>query len=65
MYHRMDVRAEKICMFRSWALTTYIDIQNIYNKENLFEYRWDPFKKEILENRNLGILPTIGVSAEF
>ncbi len=65
VYHRLDVRAEKKWMFNAWALTTYIDIQNIYNKENLFEYRWDPFERKVIENRNLGILPTIGISAEF
>jgi TonB-dependent Receptor Plug Domain/Carboxypeptidase regulatory-like domain len=65
VYHRLDIRAEKKWMFKSWALTTYLDIQNIYNNENLFEYRWDPYKKEIVKNTNLGILPTIGISAEF
>ena len=65
VYHRLDVRAEKRWMFSKWTLTTYIDIQNIYNRKNVYEYRWDPFKNEIIENENLGILPTLGVSAEF
>jgi hypothetical protein len=65
VYHRLDLRVEKKWMFTAWALSTYIDIQNIYNQKNIFEYRWDPFKKEIIENKNLGILPTIGISAEF
>jgi len=65
VYHRLDVRAEKRWMFKHWALTTYVDIQNIYNRKNVYEYRWDQFKKEITTNSNLGILPTIGVSAEF
>lgn len=65
VYHRMDVRAEKKWIFKSWMLTTYIDIQNIYNRKNIYEYRWDPFKREIETNSNLGILPTIGINAEF
>ncbi|RPI18396.1 MAG: TonB-dependent receptor [Ignavibacteriae bacterium] len=65
VYHRLDIRAEKKWNFSKWALTTYIDIQNIYNRKNIFEYRWDKFKREIVKNENLGILPTIGVSAEF
>ncbi|HWA07681.1 MAG TPA: TonB-dependent receptor [Ignavibacteria bacterium] len=65
VYHRLDVRAEKKFMFKAWTLTTYIDIQNIYNRQNVYEYKWDPFKKEIETNKNLGILPTIGISAEF
>jgi outer membrane receptor for ferrienterochelin and colicin len=65
VYHRLDVRAEKRWNFTKWTLTTYIDIQNIYNKKNIYQYRWDKFKKEIVKDENLGILPTIGVSAEF
>jgi outer membrane receptor for ferrienterochelin and colicin len=64
-YHRLDVRAERRWFFTKWTLTTYIDIQNIYNQKNIYEYRWDPFNKEVIVNKNLGILPTIGVSAEF
>jgi hypothetical protein len=65
LYHRLDIRAERRWMFRKWNLITYIDIQNIYNRKNIFEYRWDPYKKQIQTARNLGILPTIGISAEF
>ncbi|MBZ0203131.1 MAG: TonB-dependent receptor [Ignavibacteria bacterium] len=65
VYHRLDVRAEKRFIFSAWTLTTYIDIQNIYNKQNVFRYEWNPFKREIETSKNLGILPTIGVSAEF
>ena len=65
VYHRLDVRAEKKWIFHKWALTTYVDIQNIYNKKNVYEYRWDPYKQEIITNENFGILPSIGVSAEF
>ncbi len=64
-YHRLDVRAEKRWFFSKWTLTTYIDIQNIYNRENSAEFRWDKFKKEIVTSKNIGILPSIGISAEF
>lgn len=65
VYHRLDVRAEKKFIFTNWTLTTYIDIQNIYNKQNVFRYEWNSFKREIETDKNLGILPTIGISAEF
>ena len=65
VYHRLDVRAEKKFIFKAWTLTTYVDIQNIYNKQNVYQYEWNPFKREIETNKNLGILPTIGISAEF
>ena len=65
VYHRLDVRAEKRWFFNSWTLTTYVDIQNVYNRQNVYEYRWDKYKKEIITSKNIGILPSIGVSAEF
>lgn len=65
VYHRLDVRAEKKFIFKAWTLTTYIDIQNIYNRQQVNKYEWDSFKREIKTDKNLGILPTIGISAEF
>ena len=65
VYHRLDIRAEKKFMFSAWTLTTYIDIQNIYNRQNVYQYEWNPFTRVIDTNKNLGILPTIGISAEF
>lgn len=65
VYHRVDIRAEKKWIFKAWTLTTYIDIQNIYNKKNIYAYEWNSFKREIEANENLGILPTIGINAEF
>jgi outer membrane receptor protein involved in Fe transport len=65
IYHRLDVRAEKRWFFSKWTLTTYVDIQNVYNRQNVYEYRWDKFKREIVTDKNIGILPSIGVSAEF
>lgn len=65
LYHRLDVRAERKWYFKNWLLTIYIDIQNVYNRKNVFEYRWNKFKREIETSTNLGILPTIGISAEF
>lgn len=65
VYHRLDFRAEKRWFFSKWTLTTYIDIQNAYNRQNISVYRWDKFKKEIVTDKNIGILPSIGLSAEF
>jgi hypothetical protein len=65
VYHRLDMRAEKRWDFKSWSLTTYVDIENVYNRQNVYQYRWDKFTKEIVTDKNLGILPTVGISAEF
>jgi len=63
--HSLDVRVDRRWIFKNWTLITYIDIQNIYNRRNLSGIRWDPIKRTVDETSSIGILPSIGISAEF
>ncbi|MGB9664288.1 MAG: TonB-dependent receptor [Ignavibacteria bacterium] len=63
--HSLDVRVDRRWIFKNWTLITYIDIQNIYNRRNLNGIRWDPIKKKVDETSSIGILPSIGILAEF
>lgn len=63
--HSLDVRVDKRWFFSGWTLITYIDIQNIYNQNNLSGVRWDPREQKVDESSSIGILPSIGISAEF
>ncbi|MCA0389650.1 MAG: TonB-dependent receptor [Bacteroidetes bacterium] len=63
--HALDVRVDKKWFFESVTLITYIDIENIYNKKNVFAYRWDRREKKEDGGGTIGILPSIGVSLEF
>ena len=63
--HSLDVRVDKRWYFAGWTLITYIDIQNIYNQQNQNGVRWDPQTMAVDESSSIGILPTIGISAEF
>ncbi len=63
--HSMDIRVDRRWAFDGWALITYLDIQNIYNRENVSTIRWDYRTNEIAENSQIGILPSIGISVEF
>ena len=63
--HSLDVRVDRRWIFKNWTLITYIDIQNIYNRRNLSGIRWDPVKRTVDETSSIGILPSIGISAEF
>ncbi|MBR9978037.1 MAG: TonB-dependent receptor [Bacteroidetes bacterium] len=65
-FHSLDVRIDRRWNFTGWNLITYIDIQNIYNRKNSQAYRWDPRNQRVeAAGGTIGILPTIGVSAEF
>ncbi len=64
-YHSLDLRVDKKWIFSNWSLITYIDIQNIYNYKNLTGIRYDPNERKVDESSSIGILPSIGISAEF
>ena len=67
-YHRLDVRVDRRFSFRGWNAVVYLDVQNIYNRENFFGFRYtvDP---EFPDNQrpvdNVGLLPTFGFSVEW
>ena len=63
--HSLDVRVDKRWFFSKWTLITYVDIQNIYNRKNITGVRWDPRTQAPEFNENIGILPSIGISAMF
>jgi hypothetical protein len=46
-------------------MITYIDIQNIYNRKPIDVPRFNPRTKELEQTGSIGILPSIGISAEF
>ncbi|HVO76019.1 MAG TPA: TonB-dependent receptor [Ignavibacteriaceae bacterium] len=63
--HSLDIRIDKRWYFSSWTLITYLDIQNIYNRKNSTSIKWDKRKMRADEESSIGILPSIGISAEF
>jgi len=63
--HSLDVRVDRRWMFSSWTLITYIDIQNIYNRKPIDIPRYNNRTKQIEQSNAIGILPSIGISAEF
>lgn len=63
--HSLDIRVDKRWYFSGCTLITYLDIQNIYNQNNQSGIRWDPREMRTDESSSIGILPSIGISAEF
>lgn len=63
--HSLDIRVDKRWYFSGWTLITYLDIQNIYNQKNQSGIRWDRREMRTDESSSIGILPSIGISAEF
>jgi hypothetical protein len=64
-FNQLDVRIDKRWDMGGFALNVYLDIQNIYNRINPTNIRWN-YRKQIAEYDNpIGILPSIGVNFEF
>ena len=64
--HALDLRLDRRWPLGSINLITYIDIQNIYDRRNPEAPRWNPrLRAAESPEAAIGILPSIGVSAEF
>lgn len=63
--HHLDIRVDRYFNFQSWTLTVYLDIQNAYNFKIPQKPNYDFFENTVKTAASLGILPSIGISAEF
>lgn len=65
-FHALDLRLDRRWQFETWTLITYLDIQNIYNRRNQNPPRWNAREGTVeTAGGQIGILPSIGVNAEF
>jgi len=65
IFHSLDMRLDRRWNFMKNTLVTYVDIQNIYGRENISAIRWNPRLQSAEYQKSLGLLPSIGVSFEF
>ncbi len=45
-YHRLDLRGDHRSSFRWGNITTYVEIDNVYNHKNVRAYYWNPKKQK-------------------
>jgi hypothetical protein len=60
-----DVRVDRYFNFSRWRLVVFLDIQNILNLKYQTRPTYDFWKDEVVTQASIGILPSIGISAEF
>jgi hypothetical protein len=64
--HSLDLRVDRRWNYDTWTLITYIDIQNIYNRKAADVPQFNQRTKKVEQLTNsIGILPSIGISAEW
>ncbi len=61
----LDFRVDRRWNFAGWNLIAYVDIQNVLNNRNSGSVRWSSRDQKVETEDAIGILPSIGVSAEF
>jgi hypothetical protein len=64
-FHQLDLRVDRRWEFRSWSLTTYVDVQNVYVRENAEGVRYDYDYDRRFYVTGLPLLPSIGLRGEF
>ena len=64
-YHRLDFRLDRRLHFPRWNLVTYFEIENIYNRRNIWSYEWDRSKGKNREIHQFGFFPIGGIRLEF
>ncbi|MSP92061.1 MAG: TonB-dependent receptor [Myxococcales bacterium] len=64
-FHQLDVRVDKKWVYESWMLSIYMDVQNVYNRQNAESIRYN-FDASLHEYQaGLPIVPALGARAEF
>ena len=63
--HSLDLRVDRRWHFSSWNLSTYVDVQNVYNRRNQTYINFNNATRKIEREELIGIIPTVGVIAEF
>ena len=65
VYHRLDLRADRNYVFRTWKLNTYFELNNWYGRKNIVGYTYDATytTKEPVYSFVLPI--SFGIQAEF
>ena len=63
--HQLDLRVDKVWEFQSWKLSAYLDVQNVYNRENTEDigYNYDFSQSQPVPG--LPILPILGLRGEL
>ncbi|MFO0588685.1 MAG: TonB family protein [Polyangiaceae bacterium] len=65
LFHQLDLRVDKKFQFKSWALSGYLDLQNVYNQQNVegLIYNFDSTQQANVYG--LPIVASVGIRGEL
>ena len=64
-YSRLDLRVDKKWNFKKWSIVSYVELQNVFNTSNVYQYFWNKYKNEIGTIYQWAFLPVGGLSVQF
>jgi TonB family protein len=64
-YQQWDARIEKVWLFDLWMLGLYIDVQNLFNQDNVEALDYDYRYRETANVAGVPFLPTIGIRGQW
>ena len=64
-YSRLDLRADYRANYDGWNLVTYMEIQNVYGRQNAFMIVFSEKTHELLTVKQIGFFPVGGIKIEF
>ena len=64
-YHRLDIRVDRRFEFAGWSLLVFADVLNVYNRENVQQYVWNPKTRARAIIPQYTLLPNIGFNVKL
>jgi hypothetical protein len=64
-YNRLDLRVDKKWNFKSLSIVSYVELQNVFNIENVYQHFWNEYKNEEGTIYQWAFLPVGGFSIQF
>ncbi len=65
LYHRLDARVDYTWAFEAWALSVFLDVQNVYNYRAILRIDYNHDYTETAHLRDLPIIPALGIRGSF
>ena len=64
-YHRLDLRVDRYFNFSDWSLLVFMDVLNVYNRENVQQFIWNPKTRSRDIIPQYALIPNIGFNVKF
>lgn len=64
-YHRLDLRADRRLRLGGRNVTAWFEAQNVYDRDNVFQYLWDTKSNELKSIPQIRFLPIVGFNIEL